>query len=95
MLPSQCNTRGWGCGVRLPQCLRSAGVGQCYSYSFVHILFSNECVFNLEIQVQAKVKEGVLLAYPTTACFQQILFNNDPYTYTVNEEIGRVFLNLT
>ena len=28
-----------------------------------------------------------LLAYPTTAYFQSGLFKNDPYTYTVNEEM--------
>ena len=38
---------------------------------------------------------GVLLAYTTIAHFQWGLLNNDPHTYTVKEENGRVFLNLT
>ena len=31
----------------------------------------------------------------TLPCFQWVFLKNNPCTYTVNEEIGRVFYNLT
>ena len=46
-----------------------------------------------ERQVTAGREVGVLLEYPTTVCFQWRLLKNDPSTYTMNEENGRVYSN--